>query len=53
MKSMILVTGPTGNMDWNHASHPLHTGAAVRASTDSFKQQVYTAAPQIVLKPAA
>ncbi len=50
---MILVTGPTSNIDWNLASHPLHAGASGRASTDIPERRIDTATQQIVLKPTA
>ena len=51
MKSMILLTGSTNNIDWNTASQPLHTG--LRASTDSSEQRIDMAAQQIALNLAA
>jgi nucleoside-diphosphate-sugar epimerase len=50
---VILVTGPTGNIGRHIASHLLHPGAAVRASTSSIEQQIDPTILQIVPKPAA
>jgi uncharacterized protein YbjT (DUF2867 family) len=50
---VILVTGPTGNIGRHIASHLLHSGAAVRASTSSIEQRIDPTISQIVPKPAA